>query len=154
MKLQPGIVAGKAGQRIRPSDAGTGPQQQVLTCTIAQRPLRQQTQAQHAAAQPLGALHLSGQSVAAGIEDFYTEILLDTALTGQAPAGRMLLGPQQVGLQIARCSVDTAHQAGVAAAGAATVGYGQAGSDQGIEQVGSGRDRPALAGAMQLRHRR
>src|SRR3546814_5819605 len=80
MKLQPGIVAGKAGQRIRPSDAGTGPQQQVLTCTIAQRPLRQQTQAQHAAAQPLGALHLSGQSVAAGIEDFYTEILLDTAL--------------------------------------------------------------------------
>ena len=154
MKLQPGILVGKAGQRIWPGHPCRRPEQEMLTSPIAQRPLRQQTQPQHIGAQPLQALHPRGQPVATRIEHLQAQIAVDPALAGEPPAGLALLGSQQLRLQVARLPCHASHQAGMAASGATAGGHRHASQRQRVEQIAVGWYGPTTSGAAEFRHRR
>ncbi|ESW37472.1 hypothetical protein O164_23735 [Pseudomonas taiwanensis SJ9] len=66
----------------------------------------------------------------------------------------MLVRRQGLGHGIQRLPAQAVHQAGMATAGAATVGYVQPGLVQGIEQVAAGRHRPAALAHAKFGHGR
>ena len=92
------------------------------------------------------------QCLAERIEQLDTQVFADLALAGQPPAGHTLAGRQGIGLCIQRLALQAAHPAGPATAGAAAVRHGLAGSEQGIEQVATGLDRPVSRANGEFRH--
>lgn len=151
MELQPWVLVRQAGQRIGTRHAIVAPQQQVLPGAIAQGPLRLQAQAQHIA-QPVAGDDPGRQPVALRIERLQHEVAEHPALTGQPPARFAPYRIERLREGVFHLALQAMHQAGVATAGAAAMGHGDAAGEQRIQQVAAGGDGKTSLADPYVRH--
>ncbi|MNZ86609.1 hypothetical protein D3C78_1054310 [compost metagenome] len=152
VEFQPGLLARQAGQRIGPRHAAGTPQDQVLAGAIAQRALRLQAQTEDIHSRPVDSGHRRRQAVAQRVERLDGQVFDHPALAGQPPTVRAARRVQRFRPVVEHVAAAAAHQAGMATAGPAAVGHGNARAEQGVQQVGSGRHRPALRSGLKFWH--
>ncbi|MNS73065.1 hypothetical protein D3C72_1064940 [compost metagenome] len=107
----------------------------MLPGAVAQRPLRGQTQAQDAVAEPVQRFDHCRATIGDRVEGVHLQIFDDLTLTRQAPALLTLFGAQGVRPIVGGQALHALHQTGMATAGAAAVRHGDAILIEGIEQI-------------------
>lgn len=150
MELEEIVLTRQAGQRIGPRDRSK-PQHHMLPGLVTHRPLGAQAQAQHIA-EPIQRTDLGRHAILLRVEQRHTQVLDHPTLARQTPPLGMLVQRQGLGPGIQRLTIQAMYQAGMAAAGAATVRHVQPCPVQGIEQVAAGRHRPAALAHVKFGH--
>lgn len=92
------------------------------------------------------------QPVALRIERLQHEVAEHPALTGQPPARFAPCRIERLREGVVHLALQAMHQAGVATAGAAAMGHGDAAGEQRIQQVAAGGDGKASLADPYVRH--
>ena len=123
----------------------------LISATGEQLGIMSAAQAQHIA-QPVAGYDPGRQPVALRIERLQHEVAEHPALTGQPPARFAPCRIERLREGVVHLALQAMHQAGVATAGAAAMGHGDAAGEQRIQQVAAGGDGKASLADPYVRH--